>query len=138
MVFDREIKISAKGFCDVHNITDEIQKAVQESGIKNGILVVTAIGSTTGITTLEYEPYLVEDFKEFMEELYSSSRPTRHGKAWGDDNGFSHLRSAFIGTSKSFSISDGRIDLGTWQQIVFCDFDNRSRERVIKIKILGE
>ncbi len=138
MTYSDEIQLSTKGFCDVHNITDEVQDIVSKSGIKEGIVCVSCVGSTVGITTLEYEPNLVQDFCELMENLIPHNKPTRHGNTWGDDNGFSHLRSALIGTSASFPVSGGRLVLGTWQQIVFCDFDNRERTRKIYVKVVGE
>lgn len=110
-----------------------------ESGLREGLATVSAIGSTTGITTLEYEPGLVNsDVAAFLEQLAPYSKDYVHNQTWGDDNGSSHLRSALIGTSQSFPFVEGKLMLGTWQQIVFIDFDTRPRQRQVVIQLMGQ
>lgn len=138
MTHQDTITISAKGFCDVVDVTDKVQKIVGDSGVKQGIVVVFVPGSTASVTTLEYEPHLVKDLQEFMEQWVPSNKSYRHGEAWGDDNGFSHLRSALLGPSVAVPISDGNLTLGTWQQVVVVDFDNRARKREVVVKVIGE
>jgi len=138
MVFQDEIKISTQGICDVYDITDEINKIVAKSKIKEGIAVISVIGSTAGLSTIEAEPNLIKDFKEFWEKLIPQDKNYHHNKTWGDGNGFSHLRSSLLGTSSSFPVSGGEVILGAWQQIIFVDFDNRSRERTAVVKVIGE
>lgn len=138
MTFSKSFKLSTKGFCDVQDITSQVEGIVKDSGVKDGLVCVIVTGSTAGITTLEYEPNLVEDFCELMEKLVPKNLETRHGKTWGDDNGFSHLRSALIGTSITVPIKKSALVLGTWQQIVLCDFDNRAREREVVVQVIGD
>ena len=137
MAFSKIINIKTKGFCDIINVTDKVQKIVQESRVNNGLVCVFVKGSTVGATTMEYEPNLVKDFCELMEKIIPQNQPTHHGDTWGDDNGFSHLRASLIGSSVCVPIKDSKLELGTWQQIVVCDFDNRSREREVFIQILS-
>ena len=138
MVFQGEIKLSTEGFCDVKNITNEVNKIVNKSKIKEGIVVISAIGSTAGLTTIEADQNLIEDFKDFWEKLIPRDKNYRHNQTWGDDNGFSHLRASLLGSSLSLIVREGQVFLGTWQQIVFVDFDNRPRERKIVVKVVGE
>ena len=138
MVFQDEIKLSTEGFCDVKDITSEVNEIIVKSKIKEGIMVISVIGSTAGLTTIEAEPNLIEDFKEFWEKLIPRDKNYRHNQTWGDDNGFSHLRSSLLGTSVCFPVSEGKMLLGTWQQVVFVDFDNRPRQRKMVVKIVGE
>ena len=138
MVYQDEIKLSTQGFCDVHEITDKVNQVIKESKIKEGIVVVSLIGSTGGLTTIEAEPNLIRDFKEFFEKLIPEDKNYYHNQTWGDNNGFSHLRSSLLGTSVCLPVSSGKLLLGTWQQIIFIDFDNRPRERRIVIKIVGD
>jgi secondary thiamine-phosphate synthase enzyme len=129
-------KINTKGFNDVIDITDEVSEIVEKSKIKDGICLISCPGATVGITTIEYDPNLLEDFKEFLEKVAPSNRSYRHDETWGDRNAFSHLRSALIKPFLTVPIEDGKLILGTWQQIVLIDFDNRPREREIIIKII--
>lgn len=138
MVYTDKIILSTKGFCDIIDITEEVEKILDKSGIKEGIATVFVVGSTAGITTIEAEPNLIKDFQELLEKLAPQDKKYHHGDTWGDDNGFSHLRASLIGPSISVPISNGKMTLGTWQQVVLCDFDNRPREREIIVKIIGE
>jgi secondary thiamine-phosphate synthase enzyme len=131
-------EVSTRGFCDVHDITSEVGKAVAKSGIRNGIVCIANPGSTAGITTVEFEPGAVADLKEALEKLAPQDRRYRHDDTWDDGNGFAHLRSALVGASRSFPVKDGAVVLGTWQQIVFLDFDNRPRTRRIVVTVVGQ
>ena len=127
--------VLTKGFDDVIDITGQVSKAVKNSKIKDGICLISCPGSTTGITTIEYEPNLVEDFKEFLEKLAPSNRAYKHDKTWGDKNAQSHIKSSLIKPFLSVPIENGELILGTWQQIVLVDFDTRPRTREILLKI---
>lgn len=137
-VYQNEFTLSTRGFSDIINITNQVEEALNKSKIKQGIGLVFVQGSTAGITTIEYEPNLVKDFQEFIEKLIPENKKYYHDQTWGDDNGFSHLRASLIGPSIVLSVEKGELVLGAWQQIVLCDFDNRSRQRKIIIKIMGE
>ena len=129
-------QIKTKGFNDIIDITPEVEKAVSQSKIKEGICLVSSPGSTGGITTIEYEPELLKDFKEFLEKLVPSDKDYRHDKVWGEKNGFSHILSALIKPFLAIPIEEGKLVLGTWQQIVFIDFDSRPRTREIVISLV--
>jgi len=131
-----KFQISTKGFNDIIDITDKVSQTVEKSKIKEGLCLISCPGSTIGITTIEYEPNLIEDFKEFLEELVSSDKKYRHDQTWGENNGFSHIRSALIKPFLAVPIENGKLVLGTWQQVVLIDFDSRSREREIRVKII--
>jgi len=133
-----KFKISTKGNNDIIDITEKILKAVKDSQVKEGFCLISSPGSTIGITTIENDPNLLEDFKEFLEKLVPSNRPYRHNQTWGDANAFSHIKSALIKPFLTVPIENGKLVLGTWQQIVFLDFDSRPREREVIIKIIGE
>ncbi|MBC7074039.1 YjbQ family protein [Candidatus Parcubacteria bacterium] len=130
--------LSTKGFCDIIDITSRVQEAVKKSGIRDGFCIVSCPGSTIGITTIENEPELLKDFKELLEKLIPSNKEYHHDKVWGEANGFSHLRSALIKPFLIVPIENGKLVLGTWQQIVFVDFDSREREREIFVKVFGK
>jgi secondary thiamine-phosphate synthase enzyme len=131
-------KISTKGFCDIIDITSRVEEAVEKSGIEDGICIVSCPGSTIGITTIENEPELLKDFKELMEKLVPSDKRYHHDSVWGEANGFSHLRSSLIKPFLTVPVENGKLVLGTWEQIVFVDFDNRPREREILVKVIGK
>jgi secondary thiamine-phosphate synthase enzyme len=137
-VFQKAFRISTKGNCDVLDITPQVERIVAESRIRHGIVNVSGRGSTVGITTMEFEPGCVSDFRRALEKIAPSNTDYAHNARWGDDNGYSHLRSALIGTAKAFPLADGKLGLGTWQQIVFCDFDSRARDRELIVTITGE
>lgn len=134
----KEIEIQTRGFCDVVDITSEISAFLAENKIQNGQALVFVAGSTAGVTTVEYEPGLIKDLKEYFEKYIPSNREYHHDKKWGDGNGFSHLRSAVTGTSLAVPILGGKLALGTWQQVVLIDFDNRERIRKVIIQLSGE
>ena len=137
-VFQRSFQISTKGHCDVIDITARVERLVQESGLQHGMVNVSGSGSTLGITTLEYEPGCVADLRRALDSIAPPTSDYAHNARWGDNNGYAHLRSALIGTSKGFPLAGGQLGLGTWQQIVFCDFDERGRQREITVTVVGE
>jgi len=122
----------------VLDISDDVARIVAASGIAQGIVNVSGIGSTLGITTLEFEPGCVSDLQRALDQIAPANHNYAHNARWGDDNGYAHLRSALIGTAKSFPVTAGQIAIGTWQQIVLCDFDDRPRERQVVVTVVGE
>jgi len=133
-----KIKVKTRGLASVHNITDEIAQIVTASGIRQGICCAAVVGSTAAISTIEYEPGLLEDIPHLMEKLIPSSTPYEHDKTWHDGNGFSHLRSFLVKTSLTIPFDAGKLDLGTWQQVVLVDFDNRPRSRELVVQVVGD
>lgn len=131
-----QINVSTKGFNDVVDITDEVKKIVKNSKIKDGIVSLFIPGSTATITTIEYESGLVEDIKVALEKVAPMKGYYKHEEAWHDGNGYAHIRAALMKPSISVPIEDGELSLGSWQQVVLIDFDNRARERKIIVKIL--
>ncbi|OQX90709.1 MAG: secondary thiamine-phosphate synthase enzyme [candidate division Zixibacteria bacterium 4484_95] len=130
--------VRSKGFCHIEDITSQVQDFLSRSGLSDGIACVAVAGSTAGISTIEYEPGLLEDIPEFFESLLPSDRPYHHDQTWHDGNGFSHMRSFLLKTSHCIPFNDKKLTLGTWQQIVLADFDNRSRTRKIIVQLVGE
>ncbi len=133
-----KIEINTRGNTDIIDITTKVQEVITKSGVKEGNVLVFAVGSTAGITTIEYEPGLLKDLPELFEKLIPSNRPYHHDKTWGDGNGYAHLRASMLGASIQIPFSKGHLLLGTWQQIIFVDFDNRARQRKIIVQIIGE
>lgn len=131
-------KISTQGRCDVKDITAEVSRIVAASKIRHGIVNVSGRGSTLAITTLEFEPGCVADLRRALEKIAPMNSDYAHNVRWGDDNGYAHLRSALMGTTQGFPISGGKLAIGTWQQIVLCDFDERPREREVMVTVVGE
>ena len=130
-------QLRTQGRDDCVDITDAVQQAVGRAKIRQGLATVFVTGSTAGVTTIEYEPGLVKDLKDAVRRLFPESLRYAHHESAGDDNGFSHLRAAFIGPSLSVPVVDGRLRLGTWQQIVLIDFDVRPRTRSYLIQLIG-
>ena len=138
IVYGKELKFATNGFSDIINVTADVCKIVAASNINDGLVNVFPIGSTASITTIEFEPTLVADMQELLEKFASRSMTSRHSQTWGDDNGFSHLRASFMGPGITVPVADGQPILGTWQQIVVIDHDNRPRSRRIFIQVMGE
>ena len=138
MIFGRTISRSTRGFSEIHDLTADVQEVVAESGLTEGLVNVFAVGSTASVTTIEFEPALVADMQEALQTLWPREMPTRHGSTWGDDNGFSHLRASFLGPQQTVPLHEGRLVLGTWQQIVVIDHDNNPRERKLFVQVMGE
>jgi secondary thiamine-phosphate synthase enzyme len=138
VVFKEEIPIKTKGEEDIVDITGEVAHAVKNSKLRDGMACVFVSGSTGAVTTIEYEPGLLTDFPRALERLFSKNIEYEHHLRWRDGNGHSHVRAAFIGPSLTVPFSDGRLTLGTWQQIVFIELDIRPRHRKIIVQIIGE
>lgn len=134
----KEITLQSRGNCDIIDITAQVAGNVEKSGIRNGTVTLFIVGSTAGITTIEYEPNLVSDFKAMWDRVIPQNIPYAHDKTWGDGNGHSHVRASTLGASLTVPFVNKRLALGTWQQIVFVDFDNRARSRKIVVQIVGE
>ena len=125
------------GRTDIIDITPEVDDAVRSSGIKNGNLLLFISGSTAALTTIEYESGVVNDLKRAIERIAPHTMEYEHDRRWGDGNGYSHVRAALLGASLHVPIKDSRMLLGTWQQIVLLDFDNRPRKREVQIQVMG-
>ena len=139
MVITKEIRIKTKGNCDVVNLTEQVNDAVIDSGIKDGAVILFNVGSTAGITTTEFEPGLVNyDIKAAFEKIAPENARYEHEETWHDDNGHSHIRATLLGPSLSVPLVRGRLTLGTWQQIILVDFDTRARTRTVICQIIGE
>lgn len=137
-VIGESINFSTRGFNDMKDLTGSVSEKLAQSGLKEGIVTLFVPGSTGGLTTIEYESGLIKDFSELMEKIIPSSTTYHHDARWGDGNGFSHVRASLLGPSLTVPFSNGSLDLGTWQQIVFVDFDNRSRSRTILLQFIGQ
>jgi secondary thiamine-phosphate synthase enzyme len=138
MVYGESLTAKTKGFSDILDITKSVQRIVARSGVSRGVANITVLGSTASVSTIEYDPALVEDMRELLERLVSRSLHSRHSATWGDDNGFSHLRATLMGPSLTLPVADGAVLLGTWQQVVLIDHDNRPRERTVHVQLVGE
>ncbi len=132
------ISVSTKGHTDIIDITSEVAHVVKKSKVVSGVANVFVSGSTAGITAIEYEPGLIADLKEAFERLAPTGREYAHDSAWADGNGYAHVRSSLLGCSLSIPVIDGELALGTWQQIVLIDFDNRPRQRPVIVQAFGE
>jgi len=137
-VVTKSFTIETRGNTDVLDITPQVAQAVERSALQNGIATVFISGSTGGITTVEFEPGLRRDLPEIMEKLIPSGQRYHHDDTWHDGNGHAHLRSSLVGTSFTVPFVSRKLTLGTWQQIVFLDFDNQPRRREILVQIIGE
>jgi len=138
MVETKNITFSTESDTDIVDVTKEVRDLLSEGSIANGIVTVFVPGSTGGVTTLEYEPGLVQDIKDFFEKLAPKDHYYHHEERWHDKNGHSHIRASLVGPSVTIPVRDKRLMLGTWQQIVFVDFDVRARERELIVQIQGE
>jgi secondary thiamine-phosphate synthase enzyme len=138
MVKTEKIQVKTRGNCDVVNITEQVGAAVAKWGLREGTVTVFNVGSTAGITTTEYEPGLVNyDIAAAFEKMAPANGRYEHEETWHDDNGHSHVRASLLGPSLSVPVVDGRLTLGTWQQIILVDFDTRSRTRTIICQIIS-
>ncbi|MCK6627589.1 MAG: secondary thiamine-phosphate synthase enzyme YjbQ [Anaerolineae bacterium] len=138
MVVTQEFHLSTEGYCDIRNITEAVAAAVQASGLNQGIATVFTPSATSAITTVEYESGMLADFEDFFERVAAQAWEYKHNQRWHDGNGFSHVRAALLGPSLSVPFTNKRLMLGTWQQIVFIDFDNRRRSRKVIIQLIGD
>ena len=133
MVFGQEMTLQTKGYSDITNITRQVQEIIAD-----GIVNISVIGSTASVSTIEYEPALVQDVQNALEQWIPSTLHSLHSQTWGDDNGFSHLRATFMGPGITVPVVDSHALLGTWQQIIVIDHDNRPRSRRVYVQVMGE
>lgn len=138
MIVTRTISLQSQGHCDIIDITPQVIKAVATSGVNDGTVTIFINGSTAGVTTIEYEPGVLSDLQQAWERLIPSDIPYEHNQRWGDGNGYSHVRASMLGASLVVPFSSASLLLGTWQQVVVVDFDNRARARKVFLQITGE
>lgn len=132
------IELNTRGNADIQDITGQVETSVNQSGIENGIVTIFTPSSTSALTTIEYESGCLSDLRRVFDEIVDPDRHYAHNARWGDGNGHSHVRAALLGPSLTVPIINGQLTLGTWQQIVFVDFDNRSRQRKLVVQIIGD
>lgn len=135
-VISEHFLINTRGFTDIIDITQKVKSIVYQHGIKDGSVIVALPGSTASITTIEYEPGLVKDLPDLLEQIVPMDKNYHHDDTWHDGNGYAHIRAALIGSSVTVPLIDGALLLGTWQQIVLIDFDNKPRARNVYVQIL--
>jgi secondary thiamine-phosphate synthase enzyme len=133
-----ELRIATRGEGEMHDLTERVAELVRKVGVTEGVVLVFVPGSTAGITTIEYEPGLIQDFPAAMERIAPRDLDYAHDSTWHDGNGHAHVRASLLGPSLTVPIAGGKLLLGTWQQIALVDFDNRSRQRRIVVTIMGE
>ncbi len=138
MVVTKRISLQSKGHCDIIDVTAQVEQQVAGAGINDGTVTLFVTGSTAGISTIEFESGLLSDFQDMWERNFPKNIPYKHDSAWGEGNGYSHVRASLLGASLVIPFNDKRLALGTWQQIVVVDFDNRSRSRQIVLQIMGD
>lgn len=137
-ISDYTLEVDTQGFCDVIDVTAEVQAYVGQSGVRSGQVTVFNMGSTAAVTTVEFEPGCVADLAELFERLAPATRDYHHEQTWHDGNGFSHMRASLLKPSLTVPLLDGRLRLGTWQQIVIVDFDNGPRRRKVAVQVIGQ
>ena len=137
-VISKTIQLSSKGQDDVIDITKQVSNIVKDSNIENGTVTIFVAGSTAAVTTIEYEPGLINDFPEMLSRIIPKNIEYEHDNTWHDGNGHSHVRSSLIGPSLTIPIIGGKLTLGTWQQVVLLEMDTRSRNRTVILQIIGE
>jgi secondary thiamine-phosphate synthase enzyme len=137
-VISEKIRVSTRGHTDVVDITESVSELLAKHKLQNGNVTVFVSGSTAGVTTVEYEPGLVKDLPEAFEKIAPTGKSYHHDATWGDKNGYAHVRASLLGPSLTVPFNNGRLLLGTWQQVVLIDFDDRPRDRVIVLQLLGD
>ncbi len=137
-IITKYVNLQTSGDGDIHDITDRVEGVIDDEGIISGIVNIFCSSSTSSVTTIEYESGCLEDLSRLFEEIIPSSRDYAHNARWGDGNGHSHVRAALLGPSITVPIVERRLALGTWQQIIHIDFDNKRRNRSILLQIIGE
>lgn len=138
MVIGKRINVQTKGHCDLIDITRQVAEQISESGVDNGTVTLFVAGSTAGLSTIEFESGLLSDFQDMWQRTVPQDITYRHDQRWGDGNGFSHVRASLLGASLVVPFINKKLTLGTWQQIILVDFDNRPRSRQIVLQIMGE
>lgn len=137
-IVTKQLELETRGAGDLIDITVKVQRNLEEAGLQRGSVTVFVVGSTAGITTFEYESGLITDMQELYNKIAPQDRHYAHDETWGDANGFSHLRAALQGPSLTVPFENGKLILGTWQQIVLAEFDNRPRDRRVILQMIGE
>jgi secondary thiamine-phosphate synthase enzyme len=132
------IQLNTRGNADIHDITPQAEDAVRRSGISQGVLTIFCPSATSALTTIEFEPGAVSDLRRLLDEIIDPERHYDHNARWGDGNGHAHVRAALLGPSLTIPFVDGQLTLGTWQQIIYLDFDNRARHRELVAQVIGE
>jgi secondary thiamine-phosphate synthase enzyme len=132
------IRLQTQGHADMHDLTRAVQEAVRRSGLQAGAVTLFCPSSTSALTTIEYEAGALADLQRLLDEIAPPDQPYQHNLRWGDGNGHSHLRAALLGPSLTIPFVAGRLTLGTWQQILYIDFDNRPRQRELVAQVMGE
>jgi secondary thiamine-phosphate synthase enzyme len=138
MIHHCEIDLHTQGNADMLDLTPNVEEIVRESGLKNGLVALFTPSSTSALTTIEFESGALDDLRRALDQIAPPNGNYRHNLRWGDGNGHSHLRAALLGPSLSIPIVDGRLTLGTWQQILFIDFDIRPRRRRVVVQAIGD
>jgi secondary thiamine-phosphate synthase enzyme len=138
MVVTRHIELATQGNADMHDITDAVIRHIHESALSDGVVTVFCPSATSALTTIEYEDGALTDLARLFDEVIDPDRVYRHNQRWHDGNGHSHVRAALLGPSLTIPFVKGRLTLGTWQQILYVDFDNRPRHRELVVQIMGE
>jgi len=137
-IFTEKLTVNTKGNCDIVNITNEVQAFISKQNMREGNVTGFVVGSTASISTVEYEPGLRKDIPQILDKLIPSKQRYIHNDTWGDNNGHAHIRSTLFGCSQTIPFTNGELLLGTWQQIILLDFDDRPRVRKIIMQIIGE
>ena len=138
MIHTDSIQLSTRGHADMHDLTSEVERIVREASVEDGVATVFTPSSTSALTTIEFESGALEDLRLSLNEIAPPDKDYKHNLRWGDGNGHAHLRAALLGPSLCVPFISGRLTLGTWQQILFIDFDVRSRQRSIIVQVIGE
>ncbi len=137
-IITKDLYLNTEGFSDIHDITTSVNNLIADCEIDEGFCHIFVVGSTASVSTMEFEPALVKDIKEKLEDFASENMRSHHSETWGDDNGFSHIRATFMGPGITVPFRNGLCILGTWQQIVILDHDNRPRKRHIVVQVIGK
>ncbi len=138
MVVTGNISLNSRGNCDIIDITAQVEQQLAKANVSSGTVTLFVAGSTAGLTTIEYEPGLISDLKQMWQRLVPEDIAYGHDQRWGDGNGYSHVRASLLGASLVIPFSGHRLALGTWQQVVLVDFDNRPRSRQVVVQVMGE
>jgi secondary thiamine-phosphate synthase enzyme len=138
MIVHQQLRLRTKGHSQILDITEEVDQHIKNSGLAHGIVTLFTPSSTSALTTTEFESGVVHDLQQLFDRIAPLDIDYRHNLRWGDGNGHSHVRHALLGPSLTVPFVKGRMTLGTWQQIIFVDFDNRARSRAVVVQIMGE
>ena len=135
-IINEHFSINTNGNNDIINITKHVQNCVYQHALKDAVVCVSVQGSTSAVTTIEYESGLVQDLQEALERIAPTGKEYHHDEIWHDGNGYAHVRAALVGSSVNIALKEGLLNLGTWQQVVLIDFDNKERSRNITVQIV--